>query len=273
MSVVTDLQRHEQNTGFEWRDATGPFRVISEFQAQQWNRDGAFLLQQVIPQVTLDTLLESIDPLEAKTNAFLRTVEDKRQYIARADEVTFALHVVKRSEQARQFASSKLFADLCQDLLGPDCRLYWDQAVYKKPYCPEEFPWHQDNGYNFVAPQDYLTCWIPLVDTTIDNGCPWIMPGVHRLGTLSHWHTDLGYECLNTPTGAVPIPAKAGDVVVFSSLTPHRTGPNLTDGERKAYILQFAHDPSVMLSKDGGASVPQDDPDRQFLVVKNGQPV
>jgi phytanoyl-CoA hydroxylase len=83
----------------------------------------------------------------------------------------------------------------------------------------------------------------------------------------------LGYECLNTPTGAVPIPAKAGDVVVFSSLTPHRTGPNLTDGERQAYILQFAHDPSVMLSKDGGASVPQDDPDRQFLVVKNGQPV
>ena len=273
MSVVTDLQRHEQNTGFEWRDATGPFRVISELQAQQWNRDCAFLLQQVIPQVTLDTLLESIDPLEAKTNAFLRTVEDKRQYIARADEVTFALHVVKRSEQARQFATSKLFADLCQDLLGPDCRLYWDQAVYKKPYCPEEFPWHQDNGYNFVAPQDYLTCWIPLVDTTIDNGCPWIMPGVHRLGTLSHWHTYLGYECLNTPTGAVPIPAKAGDVVVFSSLTPHRTGPNLTDGERKAYILQFAHDPSVMLSKDGGSSVPQDDPDRQFLVVKNGQPV
>ncbi|MDC1368710.1 phytanoyl-CoA dioxygenase family protein, partial [Pseudomonadales bacterium] len=111
----------------------------------------------------------------------------------------------------------------------------------------------------------------PLVDTTIDNGCPWIMPGMHQLGTLSHWHTDLGYECLSDTSGAVPIEAKAGDVVVFSSLTPHRTGPNLTADERKAYILQFAHDPSVMLSKDGGQGTPQDDQDRQFLVIKAGE--
>ena len=27
---------------------------------------------------------------------------------------------------------------------------------------------------------------------------------------------------------AIPVPAKAGDIVVFSSLTPHCTGPNKT---------------------------------------------
>ena len=43
------------------------------------------------------------------------------------------------------------------DLLGPDVRLYWDQAVYKKPETPREFPWHQDTGYVFTEPQDYLT--------------------------------------------------------------------------------------------------------------------
>jgi len=165
------LERHEKNTNFAWRDSKGPFRIITESQADSWNQDGGFLLEQVISQSTLDKLIEDIDPMEAKTNEFLRTVKNKRQFIARADEVTFALHVVKHSKSARQFAKSKLFADLCFDLLGPDCRLYWDQAVYKKPHCPEEFPWHQDNGYNFVAPQDYLTCWVPLVDTTINNGC------------------------------------------------------------------------------------------------------
>ena len=267
------LQRHIRNTDFTWRDVVGPFRLVTEAQAQQWNSAGFFLLQQVIPQATLDALMGAIDPLEAKTNAFLRTVTDKRQYIARADELTFALHVVRQAAVAADFARSALFADLCFDLLGPDCRLYWDQAVYKKPYCPEEFPWHQDNGYNYVAPQDYLTCWIPLVDTTIDNGCPWVMPGVHRTGTLAHWHTDLGYECLHNSQGAVPVAARAGDVVVFSSLTPHRTGPNSTATERKAYILQFSHASSVMLAKEGDQSTPQDDPERQFLVLKDGLPM
>ncbi len=52
--------------------------------------------------------------------------------------------------------------------------------------------------------------------------------------------------------GAVAIPARKGDIAVFSSLTPHRTGPNLTDEVRK--------------SADG-AGVAQDDPERQHRVV------
>ena len=45
-------------------------------------------------------------------------------------------------------------------------RLYWDQAVYKKPDTAASFPWHQDNGYAYVEPQQYLTCWIALTDAT-----------------------------------------------------------------------------------------------------------
>ena len=56
-------------------------------------------------------------------------------------------------------------------------RLYWDQAVYKKPDTAAPFPWHQDNGYAYVEPQQYLTCWIALTDATEDNGCPWVVPG------------------------------------------------------------------------------------------------
>ena len=36
------------------------------------------------------------------------------------------------------------------------------------------------------------------------------------------------------------MPARAGDAIIFSSLSPHRTGPNLKTGTvRKAYILQY----------------------------------
>ena len=141
------------------------------------------------------------------------------------------------------------------ELIGPGAILYWDQLVYKKPETDEEFPWHQDNGYTFVSPEAYLTCWVPLTEATEENGCPWVIPGAHRLGTLKHWSTPLGLQCVNStddlanPPAAVE--ASPGDIVVFSSLTPHRTGPHLTDACRKAFILQYAAGGAVMHSRGG----------------------
>jgi ectoine hydroxylase-related dioxygenase (phytanoyl-CoA dioxygenase family) len=78
-------------------------------------------------------------------------------------------------------------------------------------------------------------CWLPLVPATIENGCPQIVPGLHGHGTLRHFFGDpLGWECFSEP----PQTSVPGDVLVFSSLTPHLTGPNLTGEVRKAYILQ-----------------------------------
>ncbi len=270
-SIVTPLSPHPLNSHFAWTELNGPFRLVSEMQADLWNREGYFLLENAVSAAELAMLEAEIDPLEARTNEYLRGLPADHGFIARADELTFALHVVKRSQKVREFVSTDVLVDLCCDLLGDDVRLYWDQAVYKKAGCEEEFPWHQDNGYNFVSPQDYLTCWIALNDATIDNGCPWVMPGVHKEGTLEHWSTKLGFQCLRDSEGAIPVEAKAGDIVVFSSLTPHRTGPNLTAAERKAYIVQYAHAGAAMFPREGAQNVPQDDPERQFLVVSGGK--
>jgi ectoine hydroxylase-related dioxygenase (phytanoyl-CoA dioxygenase family) len=67
-------------------------------------------------------------------------------------------------------------------------------------------------------------------------------------------------------------PVPAGGAVVFSSLTPHLTGPNTTTAVRKAYILQYAPDGASVQRGDPKAgpptsSEPCDDPDRQFLVA------
>jgi ectoine hydroxylase-related dioxygenase (phytanoyl-CoA dioxygenase family) len=162
-------------------------------------------------------------------------------------------------------------------MIGPDVRLYWDQAVYKKPGTESPFPWHQDNGYAFVEPQQYLTCWVALTDATEENGCPWVVPRLHRLGTLAHEYSDIGFVCLREPADAVPVPAAAGSIVVFSSLTPHSTGPNRSDGVRKAYIVQYAPHGAVVIrpEPDGGEGlrVPADDPDRQYEVLRAGRRV
>ena len=61
-------------------------------------------------------------------------------------------------------------------------------------------------------------------------------------------------------------PARKGDVVVFSSLTPHRTGPNLTGQVRKAYILQYAPDGALAYPLGQETGVPQRDPERQYRI-------
>ena len=132
---------------------------------------------------------EAIEPGEARVKEFLEGQPGGRFGVAGTDTQTVAPHLVVRSDVLRDFCAHPLLAGLCRDLVGPDVRLYWEQAVYKQPHSTEPVLWHQDNGYTFVEPQAYLTCWIALTDATPENGCVVVMPGAHRAGTLHHVDT------------------------------------------------------------------------------------
>jgi len=261
---------HPMNRGFSWIPVRGPFRLISDEQARSFNERGFFVLENAFDPATIEQIRHAIDPFEAKTEEFLRSRPDRRMFIAEADGISFTVHIVKRSKVTRDFSAHRVFQDLCFDLIGPDVRLYWDQAVYKKPEYPKPFPWHQDNGYTYIEPQAYLTCWLALNDATVDNGCPWVIPGGHLRGTLAHRPSELGYVCReHDGSDALAVPVAAGSIVVFSSLMPHRTGPNVTNGVRKSYILQYAPDGARIVQTDTLC----DAPDRQYLIVKNGERV
>ena len=268
------LAPHALNTSFEWQPTHGPYRALSVEQARHYDENGFVVLEDVFDADTMAAILAEIDPLEEKTEDFLRTREDGRLFIAQAGAITFTPHLAARSPALREFCGSRPFRDLCHDLIGDDVRLYWDQAVYKKPAPGREFPWHQDNGYTYIEPQRYLTCWVALTEATVENGCPWVVPGLHRRGTLEHWMTEYGWECIRDASGAVPAPVGAGGIVVFSSLTPHRTGPNHSTGVRKAYIVQFAPAGALRMEPDGRGGhnpVPCDAPERQFPVLVKGE--
>ncbi len=96
------------------------------------------------------------------------------------------------------------------------------------------------------------------------------------MGTLRHRLTHTGLVCFDEADEAVPAPVPAGGMVVFSSLTPHCTGPNLTDSVRKAYIVQYAPEGASVLvgpSRDALNYVAADAPERQFAVLIDGRPV
>jgi ectoine hydroxylase-related dioxygenase (phytanoyl-CoA dioxygenase family) len=263
--MTSTVTLHPRNSGFTWKPTRPPYEILTAQQARDYDERGCFLLERAFTSDEVKRIAAIIDPFERKAEDYVRAAGGQVS-IAKADAITFTIHLVKKSDELKAFSVHPVFQKLCRDIIGPKARLYWDQAVYKKPGNPEEFPWHQDNGYTYVEPQQYLTCWVALTDATLDNGCPWVVPGLHRKGTLAHEWTPLGWQCLRNPEDAVAVPAKAGDIVVFSSLTPHRTGPNLTREVRKSYILQYAVDGSLAYPANSTAPVPQDDPTRQYHV-------
>jgi phytanoyl-CoA hydroxylase len=272
------LERHPWNTDFTWPEHRGPFRAVTAEQAKAYDEQGFFVLEDAVDAPTIAALEAEIEPFDQQVVDFLHTQPEGRFNIAGLDAVSIAIHVAPRSPVLAEFCGSPRFADLCHDLIGPDARLYWEQSVYKRPRGAEPVLWHQDNGYTYVEPQAYLTCWVALTDATLENGCVWVLPGVHRGGTVAHRDTPIGFQCCENPEGAVAVPVKAGSIVVFSSLTPHTTGRNITDDVRKAYILQYAPDGAVALQGDAThgaptARVPQSDARRQFPVLVGGERV
>lgn len=94
-------------------------------------------------------------------------------------------------------------------------------------------PWHQDSGVTWEEADAVriVTCWIPLVDATLDRGCMQVMPDVFKNGHLLH-HAEGGTTIRPDLLPQVdPLVAEVGKggVVFMSQFTPHRSTPNVTD--------------------------------------------
>jgi len=269
---------HPWNRSFTWTEHRGPFSFITEQQARDFDELGYFVVPDAFDAATLAHLDAELGTGDSMAKRFLESAPGGRFGVTGLDTQIVAPHAVTRSEFARAFCANEVLAALAHDLVGPDVRLYWDQSVYKQPNSAEPVLWHQDNGYTYVEPQSYLTCWVAITDATPENGCVMVMPGVHRDGTLAHHSTPIGEECWGDWNTAVEVPVPAGSIVVFTSLTPHATKPNLTDQVRKAYIVQYAPDGAVALFGKADAGPPSrrdplGDDERRYWVVRNGERV
>ena len=134
-----------------------------------------------------------------------------------------------------------------QDLVGPDVMA---TSIYRiRPKVPRyeqaEVPWHQDSGYSRQHCDDKLvvTCWIPLVDVNVNNGCLWIIPNVHKSGIMRHYtegharYLEIAREDL--PGGAIPIEIEAGSALFLSSMTPHASFKNESNVVRWSMDLRY----------------------------------
>ena len=109
-------------------------------------------------------------------------------------------------------------------------------------------PWHQDGGYlsSHCDQELIITCWVPLVDATLETWCMEILPRTHQSRIVKH-HAGGNADFLvirdedlpDDPSNAITAPCPRGGVVFMTSRTPHCSTPNTSDVIRWSLDLRY----------------------------------
>ncbi len=150
-----------------------------------------------------------------------------------------------------EFLRNERLLNAVESLVGPEITCSPIQHIRAKP--PADIstegpgfynvPWHMDAGVTWeeADQSEIVTCWLPLVDATVENGCMEVMPGVWRQGFLAHQAeggTTIRPDLL---PGAPqrPVPVKKGGVIFMHRHTPHRSTPNYSQQVRWSVDLRY----------------------------------
>ena len=186
---------------------------------------------------------------------------DSQKAALNGNGIGFAGEIFLNSEFVRSILSRSDVVGLIGSVAGGDLWISMDQAVTKHPGAGI-FRWHQDNGYNKLQ-REHFQLWVALTETRQQNGALKLLPGSHKRGLLPHTFKGVGQmECEVDVADHVTVDADAGDVIMFSSLMLHCTGPNEADAKRVAYVAEYMK----LSDYVPGAGGPY------FIVAKGGKP-
>ena len=238
--------------------------IVTEQQKQQFQDEGYFILESCVPEEHLALLRENCQSFIDAADADMREKGVERLGLNALGRRYFVPRCYQQRPELGRFVFSELMAEVCRATIGEEAYLFWDQYVVKGTDKDSSFSWHQDSGFVSMDCPMYLTCWIALDDVTLENGTVYLLPysqvGIKTL--VRHIHdprtNDLVGYFGRDPGMPVIIPA--GSIAVFSSYVFHRSGPNLTDHQRRVFLAQYAtwstfngepHGQGVPFLKDG----------------------
>lgn len=171
----------------------------------------------------------------------------KAHDIGKGQDRRFLRHRHQDKTALSGFVLGQGMRTMISPFIGATPHLFNEQFVVKGPKTGAAFAWHQDSGYVGFDHAPYLSVWIAIDDTTADNGPVFVLPRNLREDTSiedHQWDADgkemVGYHGSDPGVAAI---VPAGSVVLFSSVTLHRSSPNTTAHPRRAYLAQYSEAP------------------------------
>jgi phytanoyl-CoA hydroxylase len=149
--------------------------------------------------------------------------------------------------------------DVVESLIGPE--IYSNPVQHVRLKLPEQVLsgisrsersaagtdvtlWHQDASVVIEEADEteIITVWLPVVDSTTENGCLMVAPSHDKQGLFEHCPAPTG-RYLSTrffdAGRAIPVPMRRGSVLFMAKTTPHCSLPNRSRGVRWSMDLRY----------------------------------
>ena len=229
----------------------GKHMKLSEERISQFWEDGFLIVENMFDEDEVATLLEYAEKVASgKVPHILKgllqvepgVVKGDVQAESYADSLRKMSHLAFCDEVFASHARSPKILDIIESLLGLDIKLYQDQLFMKPPRIGSRQPYHQDMPLGFhIDPPDMVTCWAALTDSTIENGCLWLLPGTHNFGIIekTKWQEYEQLSIKKQLSEEKPLVMKAGSCSFHHGLILHSSRPNLTEQRRRGYATHY----------------------------------
>jgi phytanoyl-CoA dioxygenase PhyH len=238
---------------------------LTDEQVTAFRAEGVLVAEGVVPEAALAPM---IDEYQAWIDQQARKLlaEGKIQDLcegqgfehrfaglyAQSPEIARGMDIMQmRGPATFAFLRNTDLLDAVECLVGPEITCSPIQHIRAKPPAASSgagpgfynVPWHQDAGVTWeeADQSDIVTCWVALVDATVENGCMEVLPGAFKLGYLEHQAeggTTIRPDLL-PEIPPRPVPVRKGGAVFMHRWTPHRSTPNYSDMVRWSIDLRY----------------------------------
>jgi ectoine hydroxylase-related dioxygenase (phytanoyl-CoA dioxygenase family) len=232
---------------------------LTQQQKESFWEQGYLLVENVLPSDVVEELRRACDRLSEQAKGLTESTERFKLKAFDSGGGNLVQQVAEPHELGGEWMSlarDSRILDVIEGLLGPNIQLYYSMLMMKPPREGFKAPWHQDFAFFVHNRSDILACMVAIDDATLENGCIHVVPGSHKLGLLNHFKDGVFTGVLTDPTPfddparQVALPAKAGSLIIWHSLTLHSSQPNRSEKPRRGIVMEFKN-PEVQLM--GGA--------------------
>jgi phytanoyl-CoA hydroxylase len=220
--------------------------MLTQEQIDFFNENGFLHLSQIFDKTQIDKLAAELDRLVEDwaftspgwsgpwRQAYMDSKTEKDSKLTAMHDLHFY------SDAWMKAVTNQKIAEAIADLIGPNVELHHSTMHIKPPQTGHPFPMHQDNPFYEHENGRFVDILVHLDDTFHENGEIRFLAGSHKGGHLEHIvETEDGPCTPHLPTDkylledTVPVPAKRGDVVLFSIDTVHGSHINQTKAPRR----------------------------------------
>lgn len=237
---------------------------------EDFRRDGAVRLPQVLAAEWLDLLAEGVEHNRANPSPWSHWYTDEHEATGFwSDYVTWPT-----VDAYRRVAFDSGLADIARDLMGSDVvRFFHEHVLVKEPGATERTPWHHDQPYYCVDGDQNVSLWIGLDPVPEGSGVRFVA-GSHRWDRWFVPRRFIDHEAYGATVGRFELvpdvdaeiaagahrilswDVEPGDVIAFHYRTLHDAPGNRLTSRRRAVSLRWLGDDAVYAERPWEASPP-----------------